>query len=201
MVRLAIILLLLLAPSVEAAQPPTLQQRFAVKRSSIYAHALGTTHIRNDFYNTFGLGLDLGGYVSESVGFEARGIWLNSTLSDAGRSVQEQSGLTPDTRPQDFMVVGGVRWSFGYGKILIGSDWVSHFDPQLTLHAGATVAEARTLPTVLAGMGVLVHFRYGVQAKLDLAMATQVEDRTSGSVVSFSFMPTLGIGWAFRGLQ
>lgn len=177
---------------------PTIQDRFAVKESSVYGHLTGLTHIRNDFYSTFGFGIDAGYYPFESLGFEARWEILESNLTETALDLKDRTGLTPDAQPQRMMFLAGARWSFGYGKILILDNWVAHFDPQLTLHGGVALAETRTLPTFKLGPSLVVHFAWGIQAKLDLPMSIQVEGRDRGSVTSFGFAPMLGVGWSWN---
>ncbi|MFB6372347.1 MAG: hypothetical protein ABEN55_04410 [Bradymonadaceae bacterium] len=174
---------------------PTIQQRFATKSGRMFAHAMLTTQIRNDFYDSIGLGIDAGWYPSELLGLEARWAYLFSSLSPAAVDVKEETGLTPDARPQHMLMTAGARWSFGYGKMLVMEDSVVHFDPQLTAHGGIALAEKRVLPTATVGVSLLTHFVGGLQAKLDLAMAMQFEQRNRGWVPSFGFMPTLGFGW------
>lgn len=183
----------------QAQERATVQDRFAPKTESIYGHGLVTSHLRNDFYDSFGIGADVGYYFNESVGIELRGMYLHTTLGDEARGIQENTGLTPDARPQQGLAAAGVRWSFGYGKFLLLDDWVVHFDPQLTLHGGVAFAETRILPTLLYGLSFLTHWRWDIQVKLDLTLTTQVEARDRGRVTSFGFMPILGVGWAWRG--
>lgn len=200
MVRVVFFILLMLgAVNAQAQGRATVQDRFAPKTKSVYGHGTATSHLRNDFYDSFGVGLDAGFYFNESVGVELRGMYLHTTLGDEARSIQERTGLTPDARPQQGLVAAGVRWSLGYGKFLLLDDWVVHFDPQLTLHGGVAIAETRVLPTLLYGFSFLTHWRWGVQIKLDLSLTTQMETRDRGRVTSFGFMPVLGIGWAWRG--
>lgn len=177
---------------------PTVQDRFAVKENSIYGQISGLTHLRNDFYSTFGFGLDLGYYPFESFGGELRVNILESSLNDAALDLKDRTGLTPDAQPQSLMVLAGARWSFGYGKILLLDSWVAHFDPQLTLHGGVAMAETRILPTALLGPSLVVHFAYGLHATLDLPVSIQVENRDRGSVTSVGFLPSLGVGWSWN---
>lgn len=181
-----------------SAERPTVQHRFAPKRQSLFLHATGTTHIRNDFYDSWGVGADFGYYPWESLGFELRGIVLQTRLSAAARDVKEQTGLTPDARPQSLMLAAGPRLSLGYGKILALGRFVLHFDPQFVASAGVARAETRWLPSALAGLSLLMHFRYGIQAKIDLNTTIQAEQRERGWVTSLGFAPMLGVGWNLR---
>ena len=176
---------------------PTVQRRFAEKQGTVYAHLLGTRHIRDDFYNSYGWGVDAGYYFGESLGVELRLVSLSTTLSDAALDLKGRVGLTPDARPQGLWAEAGVRYSIGYGKILVWDVFVVHFDPQITLHGGVATAEARILPTAHAALSLLTHYRWGLQAKLDLAVSLQWEERSRGTIFSMGFAPLLGLGWSF----
>jgi hypothetical protein len=178
----------------QGSDRPTIQDRFAQKRGDLYAHATGMTQIRNDYYDSFGLGLDIGFFPTERIGVEWRGFWLHSALNPAAQTIRRETGLTPDARPQEWLTTAGLRYSFGYGKMKIGSSNVVHFDPQLAVHGGIAVADRRVLPTVTTAASMLLHFKHGVQAKIDLGMALQLEDRARGWVPSIGFAPVIGVG-------
>lgn len=191
--------LLFSSASIATAQEtnrPTIQHRFAEKDDSIYGHFTTMTHVRNDFYDSIGFGLDVGYYPAERFGLEARWSYLFSSLSPAAVDVKQETGLTPDARPQHMLMTLGARWSLGYGKMLVGKNSLVHFDPQIALHGGIALAEKRVLPTSMLSLALLTHFKNGVQAKLDLGFAFQAENRNRGWVPSFGFVPTLGIGWS-----
>ncbi len=174
---------------------PTVQRRYAPKKQSVFVHGTGTVHIRNDFYDSYGFGADLGYYPWEELGVEARFLLLQTRLSGPAKDVQERTGLTPDARPQSMLLTLGPRYSFGYGKILALRTFVVHFDPQLVLGAGVARAETRWLPSGLVGASLLLHFKWGIQAKIDLNASIQSEKRDRGWVTSVGFMPVLGLGW------
>jgi outer membrane beta-barrel protein len=190
---------MILVPEVARAadDQPTIQDRFAVKENSIYGRVSGLTHLRNDFYSTFGFGVDVGYYPFESFGAELRVNLLDSSLNDAALDLKDRTGLTPDAQPQNLMLLGGARWSFGYGKILLLDSWVAHFDPQLAVHGGVALAETRILPTFLVGPGLIIHFAYGIHVTVDLPVSVQVENRDRGSVTSVGFIPSVGVGWSW----
>jgi outer membrane beta-barrel protein len=191
--------LLALLPATAAAAPeaerPTIEHRYAAKALTPYAHLTGLLHLRNDLYETQGVGADLGFWLVEEWGVELRGAWLNTHLSRAARRVKRATGLVPDARPQQLALLGGARWSPAYGKVLLADRFVVHFDPQLFAHGGVTLAETRVLPTLLVGAGFLAHFKWGIEAKLDLALSIQLERRDRGWVGSLGFFPVLGLGW------
>ena len=194
---IAILGIFLFSATAIADERTTIQNRFALKNKSLYAHVTGTTHIRDDFYSTYGIGIDTGFYLSESFGFEIRGLLIDSSLSAPAKDLKERTGLTPDARPQTSILAGGIRWSIGYGKLLMWKKLVLHFDPQFFAHGGVAFAEKRVLPTVLYGLSLLNHFRWGIQLKVDLAGTFQMENRDKGWTPSFGFLPMIGIGWNF----
>jgi outer membrane beta-barrel protein len=198
---LALTLVMTTPGSDAAAEPgPTFQRKVAQKDSSIYAHLTASTHLRNDFYDTFGFGADGGYYPTESLGIELRWVRWLTTLNETARNVKDQTGLTPDARPQDMLFAAGLRYSIGYGKMLLGKKSLVHFDPQLVVQGGATTAESRILPTGIFGVSLLTHFRWGIQAKLDLNLTVQSEKRDRGTVMSIGFSPILAVGWHLRRL-
>ncbi len=209
----AILLAIFLAPNANAAEPPgtpatpatplvqpvpTVQHRFATKAGQPAFYLLGMTHARNDLYTTFGVALDTSYYFNESIGIELRLAVLRTRLSDAAKNLREQTGLTPDAWPQNYLTTAGLRYSFGYGKILMFDKFVVHFDPQLVFHAGTTFADGRVLPTSLFGPSLLMHFKHNIQLKIDLTTSFQLEKRNRGWVPSFGFAPFIGLGWSLN---
>lgn len=181
---------------VRAGPPqPTVQRRFAAKSRTAYLHVTGMAHLRNDFYSALGLGFDAGVFPSESLGIEFRVVTLRSRLTATARQVQRDTGLVPDARPQSLWLAGGARYSLGYGKVLLFNRLVVHFDPQFTVHAGIATAETRVLPSVWLGTSVLAHFRFGLQARFDFALAIQTEKRRRGWTTSLGAVPMLSVGW------
>lgn len=174
----------------------TIQERFATKEGRIYLHGSGTHFVRNDFYQTWGYGLDIGYFPSESLGVELRGLNLHSTLSQAAEELRESARVVPDLRAPDALIQGGLRYSWGYGKIASMNRFVVHFDPQLAMHGGVVFAEERIAPILSGGLSFLSHFRFGIQVKLDLHMSLQFESRDRGFSPALGFQPILGFGWS-----
>lgn len=177
---------------------PTIQNRFAPKKKLLYANALLMTHVRDDFYNTWGYGVDVGYFKSERWGFELRGARLETSLDPAARDLQLRLGLVPDARPQDWWLQAGARYSPGYGKMLMWRRFMMHFDPQFALHAGVAIAERRYIPTVTMAFSLMSHWRWGIKARVDLGMSVQGELRERGWVVTTGFAPFLGAGWGYN---
>lgn len=185
-------------PDVEAragGDRPTIQQRFAPKAKLLYSQGTFTTHVRDDFYDSLGGGLQLGFFPTERWGIEARAIFLRTRLDNAAIDLKERIGLVPDARPQDLWLMLGTRYSPGYGKLLMWRRFVVHFDPQLVLHAGVARAESRLIPTLDLAFGLMTHWRWGIKATLDLGMSLQTERRERGWVFTTGFAPVLGVGW------
>lgn len=190
-----------LRPAVaQEGERPTVQDRFAEKSQRFHAHLNTAAPIRDDFYHSLGAGLDVGYHFNESLGAELRWLWLQNWEAGAADQIREETGYVPDARPQEMLLSANGRYSVGYGKVLVADDFMVHFDPQLVGGLGGALAEGkRVIPTVTTGLSVLTHFQHGVQAKLDLQAAFQLEKRTRGWVGSVSFVPTLGIGFQFGG--
>ncbi|MCG8416683.1 MAG: hypothetical protein MJE77_01915 [Proteobacteria bacterium] len=189
------------ATAASADQPPTFQRRYAAKTGTFHANLIAATHLRNDFYNSYGIGVSAGYYPVERWGVELQFIGLRTRLNDAARNIKEQTGLTPDARPQQLMATAGARMSLGYGKVLLPGDFLVHFDPQVVVQSGIAVADRRIVPTVLLAPSLLLHLKWGLQVCIDLNMSYQLEPRDRGRVSSFGFFPNVGIGWRFDGTR
>lgn len=174
---------------------PTIQNRFASKKRLLVVQPLLMTHVRDDFYNSWGGGADLSYYFTERWGLELRAVFLRTTLDAAAFDIKERFGIVPDARPQNRWLNVGVRYSPGYGKFLMWDNFVVHFDPQLVLHAGVASADRRLLPGATAAFSLMTHWRWGIKAKVDLGISVQGEQRERGWVLTTGFAPVLGVGW------
>lgn len=174
---------------------PTVQRRFAEKAKLLTLNLALMTHVRDDFYDSWGAGADLSYFVSERWGFEARAIFLRTQLDSAAFDLKERIGFVPDARPQDNWFLLGARYSPGYGKLLMWQKFMVHFDPQFVVHAGVATAEKRVLPTTTLAFSLMTHWRWGIKAKVDLGMSVQGEKRDRGWVVTTGFVPVFGLGW------
>lgn len=177
---------------------PTVQRRFAPKDNLLYGTATLMTHVRDDFYDSWGGGVDIGYFTRETIGYELRVTRLRTTLDNAAIDLKERIGLTPDARPQDAWLMAGVRYAPGYGKMLMWEKFIVHFDPQLVAHLGVARAEKRLIPSADLSFSLLTHWRWGIKAKLDLGMTMQLEKRDRGWTFSTGFAPVLGVGWGYN---
>ena len=174
---------------------PTVQRRYASKQNLLTLSGALATHVRDDFYDSWGVGAQLAYYISERWGFEARALFLRTRLDGAALDLQERIGLVPDARPQNRWLLLGARYSPGYGKMLMWDSFLVHFDPQLVIHLGVATAEKRWLPTSTVAFSLMTHWRWGIKASVDLGVTTQFERRERGWVFTTGFAPVLGLGW------
>lgn len=188
-----------LATAEEGVDRPTVHDRFAPKEGRLFAHVAATALVRDDFYDTGGYGGDLGYFFNENWSVELRAFNYHSRLSEAADVLREEHSYVPDIRAPDALFAAGGRLSWGYGKLLTPGPFVIHFDPQIAVHAGVTLAEERFVPTAAAGIGFLTHWQHGIQIKLDLQATVHVERRNRGMIPAIGFMPVLGIGWSPTG--
>ena len=177
-------------------QRDTLQERYASTDGRMFAHLTTSTIVRDDFYRSFGVGFDGGYFPSEDWGLELRLRQHFTSLSHTGQQMFEDHEMVPDMRAPDTTLEAGGRLSWGYGKVLTLGDFVVHFDPQLLAHGGLTLAEERIVPKISGGIGFLTHWRWGIQAKLDLQISVHFEQRDRGVVPATGFVPLLGVGWS-----
>lgn len=189
---------LLWAGAAHAQERPTIQDRFADKDKLLYANASVMTHVRDDFYSSWGYGVDVGFFLTQTLGLELRMIKLNTQLDDTAIDLKQRIGITPDARPQRLWAQAGIRYAPGYGKMLMWETFVVHFDPQLVLHGGIAQADGRTIPSFNAALSLLAHFRWGIKLKVDLGASIQSEARDRGTVWTTGFVPLVGLGWGWQ---
>lgn len=189
---------ILWASAAHAQNSPTIQKRYADKDKLLYANASVMTHVRDDFYSSWGYGADVGFFLTQTLGLELRFIKLNTTLDDAAIDLKQRIGITPDARPQRLWAQAGVRYAPGYGKMLMWESFVVHFDPQLVVHGGIAQADGRILPSFNVALSMLAHFRWGIKLKVDLGASIQSEARERGTVWTTGFVPLVGLGWGWQ---
>lgn len=173
----------------------TIQYRFASKQKLLMLQPTLMTHVRDDFYDSWGFGADVSYFLTERFGLELRALKLQTSLDNAAFDIKERFGLVPDARPQSSWLQLGARYAPGYGKFLMWKKFLVHFDPQFVLHLGVATADRRLLPSSTLAFSLLTHWRWGIKAKLDLGLSMQLEKRERGWVFTTGFAPVLGVGW------
>jgi len=153
---------------------------------------------RRDFYVSPGLRVGGTYYLWESLGLELQVSRYFSHLNQAGVAVEQMLGVVPDSRAPTWLLVGGGRYAFGYGKMLIGSlQHAIHFEPQAFLQAGIHVHDGSVGPSGLGGIGLMVHATPRWFVRLEGGMTLEVERRVTGTVTVLGFLPSLVTGGVF----
>jgi hypothetical protein len=182
-------------PAPRPAPELRIQNRFARNASSFHIFG-GVDYLeRRDFYVSPGLRLGGTYYVTERLGVEVQGTRFFSQLSDAAEQVQRKYGALPDSRAPGWLLVGGLRYAFGYGKMMMAAiDQAVHFQPQALLQAGMHLHEGSLGPSMLTGLGLLVHVTTRLFVRLDGAVTLEIEERASGATTLIGFLPSLVLG-------
>jgi len=180
-------------------QPPPVevrvQNRF-VEKAKRFEMAIGFAYLeRDDFYRNPGGQFTLTYWLRESLALEAQLAGYDSVETFEARQVREQTGFLPDIRRERPAQRQGGRWSFGYGKVLLGRR-VIHFDPQIFLHAGAHVTDDGGIwPLFDGGLALATRPLARMLVRLDLGLVLEGEQRSAGYVAVFGFQPVLAVGF------
>ena len=169
------------------------QARFAQKEHHTLLFAGGEYLARGDFYNSPGLRLGAAYQLVESIAIEVQLSHYWSSLNDEAQRVAQTLGAVPDTRPPTWLGLAGVRWSFGYGKVLVGGD-ILHLEPQLFAHAGIHDYGGDVQPSGDGGLGLLVFLTPRLFTRLDLAVTLDRESRSDQNVAVWGALPALTLG-------
>jgi len=147
---------------------------------------------RRDFYVSPGLRLGGTYFLSEALGVELQLSRFFSTLNHAAQEVVRDYGLLPDSRKPTWLLVGGLRYALGFGKMMIGGvDHVVHFQPQALAQLGLHVHDGSLGPSGLVGLGLMVHVTPRWFVRLDAAMTVELESRIDGTATVLGFLPSL----------
>jgi outer membrane beta-barrel protein len=190
-----------------AAEPPAIhepaprpqpaarvQARFAEKADRVLVFAGAEYLDRGDFYNCPGARVGATYYLRESLGLEVQLSHYWSSLNATAQQVAQMLGALPDSRPPTWLGLLGARYSFGYGKILVGRAAVIHFEPQLFVHGGLHDYGGDVQPSGDAGLGLLVFLTPRVFTRFDLAVTLDRESRSDQNVAVLGALPALTFG-------
>ncbi len=171
------------------------QPRFAAKvgRAQLYG---GFEYLsRGDFFNSPGARIGGAYYVAEPFGLELSVSHFWSSLNDEARRIRETLGAIPDSHAPGWLALAGVRYSIGYGKLMVGGlGGAIHFEPQAFAHAGLHVHDGDVGPSGDAGLGFLVFLTPRLYTRIDVAVVLEREDRSAGAVSAWGTLPTLAVG-------
>ncbi|MFY0581454.1 hypothetical protein ACN28S_50820 [Cystobacter fuscus] len=173
--------------------PVRVERRLLLKQDHVFATGGLGYLARGDYYNNPGLLLSGSWYPMETGGVELKLALFLSSLSAAGSEVFDRTGLVPDAQRPVAMLAAGWRQALGYGKVLVGTGTVLHFDVQAAGHMGFTFTDRGVSPSPMVGPGLLVRVSPRVHAQLDVPLVVTFEKRQRG-LVSFGVMPTLTFG-------
>jgi hypothetical protein len=99
---------------------------------------------RNDLLISPGIGVVVTHYLDDTFGVDyllAQHFWTRERA--AARQLREEVGYRPNRDWPSNQLMAGVRYAFGYGKLLMQPGGaVLHFIPELGLHGGVVLADA-----------------------------------------------------------
>jgi hypothetical protein len=190
----------------EGLREPAPRPVAEVRVQSRYSHNAQTLQLfagidyleRRDFYVSPGVRVGGTYYILESLGLELQVSRYFSRLNQAGVAVEQMLGVVPDSRAPTWLVVGGGRYAFGYGKMMLGGlKRAIHFEPQALVQAGLHVHDGSVGPSGLAGVGLMVHATPRWFVRLEGGMTVEIERRVTGTVTVLGFLPSLVTGGVF----
>jgi hypothetical protein len=171
------------------------QSRFAVKAKSAQLFGAGEYLSRGDFYNSPGLRIGAAYYPIESLGLEVTISHFWSSLNAEAERVKKTLGALPDSHAPGWLFLAGLRYSIGYGKLMIGGlGGAIHFEPQAFMHVGGHAHDRDAGLSGDGGLGLLVFLRPKVFVRLDAAIVYEREDRSGQSVSVWGTLPSLAVG-------
>jgi outer membrane beta-barrel protein len=196
--------LAVLAPAARAALPEPaprpvaavrVQPRFATKAKHVQLFG-GLEYLsRGDFFNSPGVRAGATYYPIEALGLELTVSHFWSSLNAEAVRIRNTLGAIPDSHAPGWLTMAGLRYSIGYGKLMLGGlGSAIHFEPQAFAHAGMHVHDGDIGPSADAGLGMLVFLTPRMFARFDVAVVFERETRAFGPVSVWGTLPTLGFG-------
>ena len=194
------------APTTTGLREPPPRPVAEIRVQGRYAHNVGTVQLfggvdyleRRDFYISPGLRLGATYFVWEWLGLEVQLSRYFSQLNKAGLDVEQMLGVVPDSRAPTWLLVGGGRVAFGYGKMMIaGLHRSIHFEPQALVQAGVHSHDGSIGPSGLAGLGLMIHATPRWFFRLEGGVTVEIERRVTGTTTVVGFLPSLVTGGVF----
>jgi outer membrane beta-barrel protein len=187
----------ILEPAPRPIAAVRVQDRYASKENLFQIYAGVEYLARGDFYNSPGARLGGAYYFLESLGVELQVSHYWSSLDAEAQRVRQMLGAIPDSHAPTWLVLGGVRYSLGYGKLMLGGlSGVFHFEPQAFAHAGVHDHDGDVGPSADAGLGFLFFLRPRLFARVDAAVVLERERRSGAAVAVWGVLPALTVGGA-----
>jgi len=109
--------------------------------------------------------------------------------------VKRTLGALPDSHAPEWLFLAGLRYSIGYGKLMIGGlGGAVHFEPQAFVHAGMHAYDGDVGPSGDGGLGLLIYLMPKLFVRVDAALVYEREDRSGQAVSVWGTLPSLGVG-------
>jgi outer membrane beta-barrel protein len=171
------------------------QPRFATKAKHLQLYG-GVEYLsRGDFFNSPGARVGATYYPIEALGLELALSHFWSSLNAEAERIRNTLGAIPDSHAPGWLTMAGVRYSIGYGKLMVGGlGGAIHFEPQAFAHAGLHVHDGDVGPSADAGLGMLVFLTPRMFARFDVALVFERESRAFGPVSVWGTLPTIAVG-------
>jgi hypothetical protein len=179
-----------------AGEDPTsrLELRVFQKEGHVILRAGFSYLARADFYTNPGVSLDVAWYPWEFLDFELSGTYFFSELTSTAEALRKSTGLLPDSQRPIARAMGGARFAFAYGKLLIEwLDTVVHADAGISLRLGVLItSEAVNFGGDLS-LGVQVVAFERLLIFLEGGWLASYEKRSTSSFAS-GLATTVGVG-------
>ena len=173
------------------------QDRYATKENLFQLYAGVEYLARGDFYNSPGARVGGAYYFLESLGVELQASHYWSSLDAEAQRVRQTLGAIPDSHAPTWLLLAGLRYSLGYGKLMLGGlSGVFHFEPQAFAHAGLHDHDGDVGPSADAGLGFLFFLRPRLFARIDASVVLERERRSDATVSVWGVLPALSVGGA-----
>ena len=171
------------------------QSRYAVKAKQFQVSAGFEYLSRGDFYISPGARVGGAYYLLEQLGFELQVSHFWSSLNAEAERIRRTLGAIPDSHAPGWLMLAGARYSFGYGKVMVGGvGGVLHFEPQVFARGGLHVHDGDTGPSADAGLGLLVFVMPKLFVRIDTSLVYEREQRSGGGVSVWGILPSIGVG-------
>jgi hypothetical protein len=171
------------------------QSRYAVKAKQAQMNAGFEYLSRGDFYISPGARIGVGYYPLEQLGIELQVSHFWSSLNAEAERIRRTLGAIPDSHAPGWLMLAGARYSFGYGKLMVGGlGGVLHFEPQVFLRGGLHAHDGDTGPSADAGLGLLVFVTPKFFARIDTSLVFEREQRSGNPVSVWGILPAIGVG-------
>jgi hypothetical protein len=171
------------------------QSRYAVKAKLFQVFGGAEYLSRGDFYDSPGARVGGAYYVLEPLGLELQVSHYWSSLNAEAERIKRSLGAIPDSHAPGWLALAGLRYSIGYGKLMVGGlGGVIHFEPQAFVHAGVHDHDGDIGPSMDAGLGFLAFLTPKLFLRFDAAVVLEWEQRSGQGVAVLGTLPALSVG-------